>query len=192
MIVSEVEKIFVKNFQDSLKLYHQYLIWSAAAASAFFVITMRMGKDTEVQVGFGKLSIGLLWLAEFVLVLSLGIFAWSSLDNAISNLKKIGANTELRKAVLLYPSSATYSHWFFRLIIVVFSPLVGTISVAIDFWREGSLWTPSQWVVFFILLLILWGPYLYILKKVAPGPLDISTLPADGASTISTPDRDPI
>jgi hypothetical protein len=180
MSISEVDKILVKNFQESVKLYQQSLIWSATAASAFFVITLRIGKDEEIDTPWGKLGINYLWLIAMTLILLLGSFALSNLNNATSNLTKFSAHKELREAVLLYPSLATSPDCFFRIAGVVFSPLVTVIGMLIETRREGP-WSEHPWGGFGIWLVILWTPYLMILEKVTRSPLNISSSKAVGA-----------
>jgi hypothetical protein len=138
------DTILLENFRESLQLYQRALVWAMTAAAAFFLLTLSLGdpQPASISILYGRLSGPAAWVIAMGMFVVLGILAGSSLSNAEAALAKLRVGTEIREAILLYPSLATTPNGFVRIGTVLLSPAVVMIGFGLELYRESDVSAP--------------------------------------------------
>jgi hypothetical protein len=164
----EREKILVDNLLTCLNLYQTSLVWALTAAVAFFLLTVRLRTPSPPTVP--PLSTAsnptTAWLIALALCVVFGGVALTALHRAEAILIKLYPSSELREAILLYPSLATNQSLVVRVGSVLLCPLAIVTGIVMEVRHEltGEAWhwqnlASAMWGWYFIFSLIILAVY---------------------------------
>jgi hypothetical protein len=171
----EREKILVDNLLACLNLYQRSLVWAMTASFAFFLLTLRLRDQSQPKVPmlYTEINLTTAWCLALALFFVFGGFALSALHRAEAILTKLNPPTELREAILLYPSLATNQNILVRVGSVLLCPMALVTGIVIElrhgFTREERSWKNQPWETwagYLILSLIIIGVYGELARQV--------------------------
>jgi hypothetical protein len=121
----ERDKMLVDNLLACLNLYHTSLVWALTAAVAFFLLTLRLRAPSPSTVPPLSTTPNppTAWLIALAFCVVWGGVALMALHRAEAILLKLHLSSEVREAVLLYPSLATNQSLVVRVGAVLLCPL---------------------------------------------------------------------
>jgi hypothetical protein len=133
----ERDQMLVDNLLACLNLYHTSLVWALTAAVAFFLLTARLRVPSPPNPPTA-------WLIALAFCVVWGGVALMALHRAEAILFKLHLSSEVREAVLLYPSLATNQSFVVRVGSVLLCPLaiVAGMVRAVRHELTGEAW---QW-----------------------------------------------
>jgi hypothetical protein len=164
----EREKLLADNLLACLHLYHNSLVWALTASVVFFLLTVRLHTPSQSAVPPFSTAIHptTAWLIALALCLVLGGLALTALHRAEAILMKLNFSSELREAILLYPSLATNQSLVVRVGSVLLCPLaiVAGMVIAVRHEFTGEAWhwqhlSSAPWGWYFLCSLIILAVY---------------------------------
>src|SRR5712691_3206234 len=134
----EREKILVDNLLACFNLYQRSIVWAMTASFAFFLLTLRLRDQSQprVQLLYTEINVTTAWFLALALFFLFGGFALTALHRAEAILTKLNPPTELREAILLYPSLATNQNILVRVGSVLLCPIAIVTGIVIELRRE--------------------------------------------------------
>ena len=156
----EREKILVDNLIACFSLYHNSLVWAMTAAVVFFLLTLRLRDPSRPKVPllYTEINLTTAWLIALALFFVFGGVAVTALHRAESILTNLNPSTELREAILLYPSLATNQNIVVRVGSVLLCPIAIVTGIVIEL-RHELTWKNQPWVGYLLFSIIIIGIY---------------------------------
>src|SRR5262245_34385659 len=134
----EREKILVDNLLACFNLYQNAIVWAMGASFAFFFLTLGLRDPSQPKVSllYTEVSLTTAWFIALALFFVFGGFSLTALHRAEAILTKLNPSTDLREAILLYPSIATNQNPLVRVGSILLCPVAIVISIFIELWRD--------------------------------------------------------
>jgi hypothetical protein len=164
----EREKLLIDHLLACLQLYHNALVWALIASVVFVLLTVRLRAPSQSTVPPFSTALHptTTWLIALTLCLVLGGLALVALHRAEAILMQLHLSSELREAILLYPSLATNQSLVVRVGAVLLCPLaiVAGMVMAIRYEFPGEAWhwqhlSAAPWGWYFLCALIILAVY---------------------------------
>jgi len=158
------DQILLDNVKASLDLYQRSLTWgiTASLSAALLALRLRSGTGPSVSLLTTQISAGPAMLIAIGLTLLFGAFAYFALRRYIEAMEGLSPNfsedATLLNAILLNPSLAT-SNRFFSIGSALVPIFVTIFTWIIDIPRERQDTSGSDWVGYFIWMLVFIAPY---------------------------------
>jgi len=163
----ERDKILVDNLLACFSLYQNSIVWAMRASFAFFLLTLRLRdpSQSKVPLFYTERNLTTAWLIALALFFVFGALALTALHRAEAILTKLNPSTELREAILLYPSLATNQSILVRVGSVLLCPIAIVTSIVIEL-RYEFTWKNQPWVGYLLFSIIIIGVYGELARQV--------------------------
>jgi hypothetical protein len=170
---TEVEKILLDNFKETLKQFQNYIVWALVATLSYYLLTLSKSNTTQLNLpvigsinAIDKSLASVISISVFWFLGAMASYALERADRIAVTLKAYGKE-KLLKAMVTYPSIATEPYPLIRLAPALISILL-IIAARVEVWSSASK-TDRQLSVLFLLLV----PYITIAVKLIKNSLPV-------------------